>query len=107
MDKNVQVGDKVKVNYIGAFTDGKIFDTSHEDVAKKAGIFDSGRWYEPLAVTAGAGELIKGFDNALIGMTVGEKKQVTIPPEMAYGKSGDHPLAGKTLVFNIELVSIN
>lgn len=85
-------GDRLEVNYTGRFPDGKVFDTS------------IGR--SPLAFTVGAGQLIQGFDEAVIGMRVGDKKVVTIPPEKAYGKTGAHPLAGKTLVFEISIVSI-
>ena len=84
-------GDKVDVNYTGRFPDGKVFDTS------------VGR--SPLGFTIGGGQLIEGFDEAVVGMRVGDRKTITIPPEKGYG-FGDHPLAGKTLVFEISLVSI-
>ena len=64
-------GDTVKVEYIGKFTDGNVFDKSE------------GRG--PLEFTVGAGNMIKGFDEAVVGMKLDEEKAVTIPPEKAYG----------------------
>lgn len=68
----VKSGDAVKVHYTGKFDDGDVFDSSE------------GR--EPLAFTVGAGEVIPGFDQALVGMQIGETKTVVIPPEQAYGE---------------------
>ncbi len=81
----VRVGDKVKVSYIGMLEDGKIFDTSYEDVAKEAGIFYPERSYEPIEFVVGSGEVIAGLDEAVVGMELGEEKEVKIPPEKAYG----------------------
>jgi|SRR5690606_4311694 len=67
----VKAGDSVKVHYHGKLTDGTTFDSSE------------GR--EPLEFVVGQGQVIKGFDNALIGMTIGEKKSVHIPVDEAYG----------------------
>lgn len=96
MDKKTKSGanngDTVEVDYTGRFQDGKVFDSS------------KGR--EPLEFTLGEGQLIQGFEEAVIGMKVGDRKTVTIPPEKAYGKTGGHPLAGKTLVFEITVVGI-
>jgi len=50
--------------------------------------------------------LIPGFENGVKGMELGEKKEIEIPPEDAYGKTGSHPLAGKTLIFEIEVKKI-
>lgn len=66
-----QKGNKVKVHYTGTLQDGKVFDSSE------------GR--DPLEVVLGSGEVIVGFDEAITGMTVGEKKSVTIPMEKGYG----------------------
>lgn len=140
--QQVKKGDTVNVHYHGKLTDGSTFDSSE------------GR--EPLQFTAGNGQVIKGFDDAVIDMTPGQKKTVTIPVGEAYGERNDdmimeypisefpadmkpevgmelqmgdnagnifpvvitevladtvvldanHPLAGQTLVFDIELVSI-
>jgi len=133
-----KVGDEVKVNYTGRLKDGTIFDSS---VGK-----------EPLDFNVGAHQVIRGFENAVVGMKIGETKTVELPPEQAYGSYdnskvitfdsnsfGDfnnlqkgmtvyagslggkvvekndtnaiidfnHALAGKTLIFDITLVSIN
>lgn len=68
----IKKGDKVKVEYTGTLEDGKVFDSS---VGKA-----------PLEFTAGAGQLIKGFDNAVIGMKKGDEKEVKIPANEAYGE---------------------
>jgi peptidylprolyl isomerase len=141
MTEAVKAGDTISVNYTGKFEDGEIFDTSE------------GR--EPLTFTVGTGQLIKGFDDAVVGMKKGDTKSITITPEDGYGEhqeelvidmprtnipedmelaiglpvnlvdqSGNpipavvteilddvvkmdvnHPLAGKTLVFNIAIVA--
>jgi peptidylprolyl isomerase len=64
-------GNKVKVKYTGRLADGTVFDSSE------------GR--PPLEVVLGSGHVIQGFDEALTGMVVGEKKTVVIPVEKAYG----------------------
>ena len=74
----VETGDNIKVHYTGTLDDGSIFDSS------------KGR--EPLAFTAGAGQMIKGFDAAVIGMKVGEVKTITILAEDAYGPYNDELL---------------
>src|SRR5690606_20512529 len=68
----VKSGDKVKVHYHGKLTSGETFDTSE------------GR--DPLEFTVGSGQVIKGFDDALVNMSVGEKKNVQIPVNEAYGE---------------------
>ncbi len=83
----VDIGDTVSVNYIGRFTDGKVFDTSYESIAKENDLYIEGRDYAPLTFGVGAGQMIKGFDDAVVGMALGETKTVTIPPEDAYGAS--------------------
>lgn len=65
-------GDNVKVHYTGRLTNGEQFDSS------------AGR--EPLAFKVGAGQMIKGFDAAIPGMSVGDKKTVNIPANEAYGE---------------------
>lgn len=70
-NKIVKKGDKVRVHYTGSLTDGKVFDSSVER--------------EPLEVRVGDGLLITGFENALLGMQVGEKKKVLLAPQDAYG----------------------
>lgn len=84
--KTVKTGDTVSVDYIGTFTNGTVFDTSIESVAKEAGIYNSQRPYEPLTFTVGGGQMIQGFDKAVVGMEAGESKNITLQPEEAYGQ---------------------
>ncbi len=87
-------GKKVKVHYTGWLTSGKKFDSS---VGKA-----------PFEFKLGAGEVIKGWDEGVVGMKVGGKRQLRIPPELAYGARG-YPGAippNATLIFDIELISI-
>lgn len=135
-------GNIVKVHYVGKFEDGTVFDTSRER--------------EPLPFTIGEGEVIPGFEEAVVGMNPGESKKVVIPAENAYGPrhdemvlvvdrqnlpegvdpqvgqqyqipqsdgqsivvtvtdasdssvtlDGNHPLAGRALTFEIELLEV-
>jgi peptidylprolyl isomerase len=71
--RKVKLGDNVTVNYTGKLEDGSIFDTS----------LTEGR--EPLSATLGQGQLIEGFENGLLEMSVGESKTIQIDPEQAYG----------------------
>ena len=82
----VKNGDTIQVDYTGKLENGTIFDTSREDVAKQEGIYVSSRVYSPLIFVVGSGQMIKGFDNGVIGMKVGEEKTISIPPEQAYGE---------------------
>ncbi|NOZ82570.1 MAG: hypothetical protein GXN98_01945 [Euryarchaeota archaeon] len=83
-------GDTVSVDYVGWLDDGRVFDTSIEEIGTNASIpkadtFNRGK-YLPLNFTIGAGSLIPGFEKAVIGMKVNETKSVSIPPEEAYGE---------------------
>jgi len=69
----VKEGDKITVEYTGSLEDGTIFDSSEKHE-------------EPLEFTVGEGKIIKGFDQAVVGMKVGEEKEIKIPPEKAYGQ---------------------
>ncbi|MEO8960590.1 MAG: peptidylprolyl isomerase [Ginsengibacter sp.] len=71
-------GDNVKVHYNGKLTTGEQFDSSEGK--------------EPLAFTVGAGQMIKGFDEAIPGMIVGEKKTINIAPENAYGPKNEEAI---------------
>lgn len=84
-DTTVDKGDNVSVDYIGWYDNGTIFDTSIASVAQEAGIYNALRTYGPMSFVAGSGQVISGFDNATIGMKVGESKNVTLDPEEAYG----------------------
>jgi len=77
-----------------------------EKEAQSAGVYNRARDYKPLQVTLGTGKVVSGFEEALIGMKRNEEKEVTIPPEKAYGKSGSHPMAGKTLQFKLRVTNI-
>jgi len=105
-DISAQNGDTVSVHYLGKFPGGKVFDTSMKAEAVKAGLFSPARDYKPLQVVLGAHQVISGFEEALVGMKVNESKEVMLPPEKAYGKSGRHPMAGKTLQFKLLVTSI-
>ena len=73
---NVKKGDKVKVEYTGTFENGEVFDAS-----EKHG--------QPLEFEVGAGQMIKGFDEAVVGMAKDEEKEITLKPEDAYGDPKD------------------
>ena len=89
-DQIVASGDKIAVDYIGRLNDQEVFDTSVKTVAEAAGKYSPQRNYdEGLSFTVGAGQMIKGFDEAVVGMKVGETKTVHIPAEKAYGARRD------------------
>jgi len=140
--RQVQKGDKIRIHYLGRLDDGSTFDSSE------------GR--EPLEFEVGSGMVIRGFDDGVLGMTVGQKKTIEIPVEHAYGPvdpqmlmdfpidrfpegmsptvgmqlnmsdtsgqtfpvvvkevkpdtvtlDANHPLAGRDLIFDLELVEI-
>ncbi len=142
MDRTAKDGDTVKVHYAGKYESGEEFDSSIGS--------------EPLKFTIGGGEVIPGFEEAAVGMGIGERKSITIAPENGYGEynenlvidmpaqyfpedispteglqlkivdeneeevlvvvtevndeyirlDANHPLAGKTLVFDIEMLEI-
>ena len=136
----VKEGNTVKVHYTGKFEDDRVFDTSKER--------------EPISFKVGAGMMIPGFENGVVGLKEGESKTIKISPEDGYGQRNDslineiplerlpegvergallqaqteqgpmnvvvseikektamidanHPLAGKNLVFDIELIEVS
>ncbi|MEA5099721.1 MAG: FKBP-type peptidyl-prolyl cis-trans isomerase [Bacteroidales bacterium] len=102
-----KAGDKVKVHYVGKFTDGKLFDTSVESAAKEAGQFNQGRKYEPLPFTIAQGQMIKGFEEGVKMMNKGDKAIILLPSKLAYGERGQGAIAPHTpLIFELELVEI-
>jgi len=84
--KTVTNNSTVDVDYEGRTPDGKLFDTSNEELAKKGEAFIPQREYKPLHIKMGEGKLIKGFEDALMGMKEGEEKTVTIKADDAYGQ---------------------
>ena len=136
----IQNGNTVNVHYTGRLTNGEVFDSSEGKA--------------PLSFTVGSGQIIPGFENAIIGKNVGDKVTVNIPPAQAYGEfredllikvpntqlpgpvevgmslqaqsdnganvnvtvvevnedhaviDGNHPFAGKELIFDIEVVNV-
>jgi FKBP-type peptidyl-prolyl cis-trans isomerase len=95
-EEAVKVGDMVSVNYAGMLEDGTEFDSSYKR-------------NEPIIFTVGANELISGFEQGVVGMKVGEIRQLAIPPELAYGSDGIPGVvpSNANLFFEIELMSIN
>ena len=110
--KFVTVGQTIKVDYIGKLTDGRIFDTSNYTIAINDAQYPktlsftlrSVTSYAPLSFTVGSGEMISGFDNAVVGMTVGETKTVTLSPEEAYGSMDPSKLVTFNLVETAPLI---
>ncbi len=92
----VVVGDIVKVDYTGMLADGSVFDTSKKPGGK------------PFSVVVGIGEVIKGWDQGLIGAKAGGTRKLVIPPMLAYGEKGSPPVipANATLTFTINVISI-
>lgn len=84
-EKTVKMGNNISVDYIGSLENGKVFDTSIEKLANENNLTSHGGGYKPLKFTVGKGRVIKGFDEGVIGMKVGETKTLTIPPEKGYG----------------------
>jgi peptidylprolyl isomerase len=91
-----KAGDPIKVNYIGVdFANGKPFDNS----------YDRG---QPFPFQLGGGQVIPGWDRGLVGMKVGGRRELVIPPSLAYGPQGQPPVIKpiETLVFIVDLLSI-
>jgi peptidylprolyl isomerase len=89
-------GDEVTVQYVGVgYESGKEFDSS---------------WSrnEPFSFSLGAGQVIPGWDKGVEGMKVGGRRELIIPPELAYGPAGSPPAIGKneTLIFVIDLLAV-
>jgi FKBP-type peptidyl-prolyl cis-trans isomerase SlyD len=83
----IQKGDFIKLNYTGRFEDGRIFDTTDEELAKKEEIFNPRGLYGGDVVIVGAGHTIEGLDEDLEGKEANYSGTVSIPPEKAFGPS--------------------
>jgi FKBP-type peptidyl-prolyl cis-trans isomerase FkpA len=93
---SAKAGDTVTVNYTGWLTDGTKFDSSLDR-------------NQPFSFPLGAGRVIEGWDKGVAGMKVGGKRELIIPPSMAYGEQGSPPAipANATLKFDVELLSVS
>lgn len=81
----IQKGDFIKLSYTGMLDDGSVFDTTNENLAKEKKIHNPRVTYAPVLLIVGRQQILKGLDEALIGMNKGEEKEITIPPEKAFG----------------------
>lgn len=92
---SVVAGDTITVNYIGAFLDGKAFDNSYQRG-------------QPFTFQVGVGQVIPGFDQGVLGMKIGGKRQVAIPSDLGYGATGQGSVIppNTPLLFQIELLDI-
>ncbi len=92
--RETKSGDKLGVHYTGWLLDNTKFDSS----------YDRG---ESFTFTLGAGQVINGWDHGLKGMTIGEKRRLIIPPDLAYGDKGNSSIPPQsTLIFEVELIDI-
>ncbi len=91
-------GQKVTVNYTGKLEDGTVFDSN---------VLLANGHVSPFSFSLGMGQVIKGWDEGLSTMRVGGKRQLIIPPNLAYGSQavGDKIKPNSTLIFDVELVS--
>jgi FKBP-type peptidyl-prolyl cis-trans isomerase FkpA len=100
--------DMVRVIYTGRLLDGQVFDSNDMEAAKAAGIYDEKRPYQPADFSLD-GQVIKGWEEALMLMNTGAKARLIVPSEIGYGEQGRPPVIPpySTLVFDVELISIN
>lgn len=95
-----KVGDVLSMNYTGTLADGTVFDSNVDPKFMHV---------QPFSFTLGAGQVIAGWDEGLVGMKVGEKKHLVLTPDKAYGAQGHPPVIppNATLTFDVELLAIN
>ncbi len=87
MSETVKKGDFIELDYTGSLKEDKIvFDSTVESVAKKEDIFDPKMAYGPVAICVGQAQILKGLDDALEGVAVGEEKDLVLNAEQAFGK---------------------
>lgn len=92
--KEVKSGDTVIIHYNGTLTNGTKFDSS----------YDRG---QPFETVIGVGKVIQGWDQGVVGMKVGGKRKLIIPPELGYGTQAVGPIpANSTLIFEVELIDV-
>lgn len=92
--EGAKAGQSVSVNYVGTLKDGTKFDSSYD---RK----------QTFTFVLGAGNVIKGWDQGVVGMKVGEKRKLVIPPSLGYGSAGAGGVIppNATLIFEVEMVS--
>ncbi|XP_003708038.1 peptidyl-prolyl cis-trans isomerase Fkb14 isoform X2 [Megachile rotundata] len=95
-DAKSKIGDQLTMHYTGTLLDGTKFDSSLDRD-------------QPFTFQLGVGQVIKGWDQGLVDMCVGEKRKLTIPPELGYGEKGAGNVipGGATLLFDVELINIS
>jgi len=105
----VEFGKKITFDYAAGFDNGTLFDTTFELAAKEAGIYDPNKVYQPVTIVYGKDPLFPGLQEALLGMKIGEIKNLRIPPNKAYGEriEGSTTVLPKTSVSNYETLKIN
>merc|ERR1711936_581081 len=93
-DRVARNGDMLEMHFTGTLEDGKKFDSSYDRS-------------EPFKFQIGVGQVIKGWEEGVLGMCIGEKRRLTIPPALGYGDegAGDVIPGGATLFFDVELIS--
>jgi len=94
-EKQAKNGDMLEMHYTGTLEDGKKFDSSRDRA-------------EPFKFQIGVGQVIKGWEEGVQGMCVGETRKLMVPPELGYGDqgAGDIIPGGATLIFDVELINI-